>query len=76
MAVQNLCLAAHAMGLGHVRDDRPAAGGEVWSRVAGLPAGFRADVPCDRWAIRPTQPDAAASEGFEACCRIQVEGHD
>jgi len=40
MAVQNLCLAAHAMGLGSCVMTAPLLAGDVWRGLSDLPAGF------------------------------------
>lgn len=40
MAVQNLVLTAHAMGLGTCVMTAPLLAGDVWSGVPNLPAGF------------------------------------
>ena len=40
MAVQNLCLAAHAMGLGTCVMTAPLLAGRVWNEFPDLPAGF------------------------------------
>jgi len=40
MAVQNLLLAAHAMGLGACVMTAPLLAGEVWSALGDLPTGF------------------------------------
>ena len=40
MAVQNLCLAAHAMGLGSCVMTAPLLAGDVWRELPDLPAGF------------------------------------
>jgi len=40
MAVQNMLLAAHAMGLGACVMTAPLLAGEVWSDLPDLPAGF------------------------------------
>ena len=40
MAVQNLLLAAHALGLGACVMTAPLLAGEVWSQLPDLPAGF------------------------------------
>ena len=40
MAVQNLCLAAHAMGLGTCVMTAPLLAGRVWAELPDFPAGF------------------------------------
>ncbi len=40
MAVQNLCLAAHALGMGTCVMTTPLLAGEVWRELPDLPAGF------------------------------------
>ncbi|MFH0965014.1 MAG: nitroreductase family protein [Planctomycetota bacterium] len=40
MAVENLLLAAHVMGLGACVMTAPLLAGEVWRSIAGLPEGF------------------------------------
>lgn len=40
MAVQNLCLAAHALGVGTCVMTAPLLAGEVWAGLSDLPAGF------------------------------------
>jgi nitroreductase len=40
MAVQNLCLAAHALGLGTCVMTAPLLAGAVWAGLPDLPAGF------------------------------------
>ena len=56
MAVQNILLAAHVLGLGACVMTAPLLAGEVWQAVPDLPAGFEptclvavgypAEVPC------------------------------
>lgn len=40
MAVQNLCLLAHAQGLGSCVMTAPLLAGDVWRNLSDLPAGF------------------------------------